>query len=207
MACGTLTFGYYGKLPCAGDFLRHGLSADFVTGWDAWMQRTLIAARETMGDAHWNTAYLCAPIWRFSMAPGLCGPQGAAGIMMPSLDRVGRRFPFCIAITTDMPPVAANLMLQPVAARLEAAALEMIDGDKSLAALKSRLERVSDLSPLPADFTGLGRDNGSVWVTTAAGQKRVMVLPQLPTSPMEAAALFDAAAPYWSHAQQTKHEA
>lgn len=202
-----MTFGYYGKLPFAGDFLRHGLSAAFVSGWDAWMQRTLLAARQTMGEAEWHRAYLCAPIWRFSIAPGLCGPLGAAGIMMPSLDRVGRRFPFCIAIATDLPPVAASLALQPVAARLETLALEMIDDDNSLAALRSRLEQISGLSPLPADATNLGRDIGSMWLTSAMDKQCAMLAPQLPVGPMQAAALFNSAAPYWRQAQLTKHEA
>ena len=31
------------------------------------------------------------PIWRFVLLPGLIGSNGWAGVLMPSVDRVGRR--------------------------------------------------------------------------------------------------------------------
>ncbi|WP_299611641.1 type VI secretion system-associated protein TagF [uncultured Tateyamaria sp.] len=201
-----MTFGYYGKLPFAGDFLRHGLSAAFVSGWDTWMQQTLIAASETMGDAHWQGAYLCAPIWRFSIAPGIFAPHGAAGILMPSLDRVGRRFPFCIATATDLPPVAAYVALQMVADQLEAIALEMIEANGGIAVLDARLAQLPALNSLP-HTARLGQGVGSLWIATVMDQARVMVAPQVPTRPAEAAALFDTDAPYWANAQLTHSEA
>ncbi len=42
-------------------------------------------------------AYLNAPIWRFVFGPNLCGSAPTLGVMMPSVDRVGRYFPFVIA--------------------------------------------------------------------------------------------------------------
>ncbi|WP_299705946.1 type VI secretion system-associated protein TagF [uncultured Tateyamaria sp.] len=200
-----MTFGYYGKLPFAGDFLRQGLSAAFVSGWDAWMQRMLIVASEMVGETHWQSAYLCAPIWRFSIAPGLLASHGAAGVLMPSLDRVGRRFPFCITAATDLPPVAAYLALHPVAERLEAIALDMIEGEGGPSILNARLAQLPSLSPLP-HAAGLGQGVGSLWITTIMDQARVMITPQVPTRPDEAAALFDPDASYWTSAALTGSE-
>ena len=42
-------------------------------------------------------AYLNTPIWRFVLGPGLCGPVPTLGVLMPSVDRVGRYFPLVIA--------------------------------------------------------------------------------------------------------------
>lgn len=200
-----MTFGYFGKLPFAGDFLRHGLSAAFVSGWDAWMQRVLLMASEAMGEIRWQGAYLCAPIWRFSIAPGVLASHGVGGVFMPSLDRVGRRFPFCIAAATELPPVASYLALQPVAERLEAIALDMIEGEGGLATLDTRLAQLPSLSPLP-HLEGLGQGVGSLWVATVMDQARVMLAPRVPTRPDEASALFDPDASYWTHAALTGSE-
>ena len=200
-----MTFGYYGKLPFAGDFLRHGLSAAFVSGWDAWIQRVLLMASETIGEIHWQDAYLCAPIWRFSIAPRVLASHGAVGVLMPSLDRVGRRFPFCIAAATGLPPVAAYLALQPVAERLEAIALDMIEEDSGLSTLDARLAQLPSLSPLP-HLASLGQGVGSLWVATVTDQARVMLAPQVPTRPDEAAGLFDPDASYWTHSALTGSE-
>ncbi|WP_299604707.1 type VI secretion system-associated protein TagF [uncultured Tateyamaria sp.] len=200
-----MTFGYYGKLPFAGDFLRHGLSAAFVSGWDAWMQRVLLMASETEGETRWQSLYLCAPIWRFSIAPGRLASHGAVGVLMPSLDRVGRRFPFCIAAATDLPPVAAYLALQPVAERLEAIALDMIEGEGGLSTLDARLAQLPSLSPLQ-HVAGLGQGVGSLWIATVMDQARVMLAPHVPTRPDEAAALFNPDASYWTHAALTGSE-
>ena len=189
------SYGYYGKLPFAGDFLRRGLSGAFISAWDAWLQRTMIAGREELGDEHWTMSYFSAPIWRFSIAPGLCGPHGMAGILMPSLDRVGRRFPFCIAAETDLPPMAANLALQPVVERLEAAALEMIEVGASQDILAARL---AALPPMAVVDPCIGPRHGSLWVAAGTDQPRALSLPAMPSGPSEAAALFDIEAPFWS---------
>ena len=42
-------------------------------------------------------AYLNTPIWRFVLGPNLCGAEPSLGVMMPSVDRVGRYFPLVIA--------------------------------------------------------------------------------------------------------------
>lgn len=94
----TTNCGYFGKLPIRGDFIQRNLDADFVSLWDEWLQRVISASRTTLGD-QWLNCYLVSPIWRYT----LCLDNGAkyAGIMLPSVDKVGRYFPFTISINLD----------------------------------------------------------------------------------------------------------
>jgi type VI secretion system protein ImpM len=188
-------YGYYGKLPMAGDFLRRRLSPEFTSAWDRWLQRIMVTARAHMGQARWSAAYPSAPIWRFSIAQGLLGPGGAAGIVMPSLDKVGRQFPFCIAAETDLSPLAANLALQPVADRLESLALAMLDEGAALTNLEGEL---ATLPPPAMVDPEINPQTGSLWVAAGTSSPRVLCLPALPTNGPEAAALFDLQAPFWA---------
>ena len=81
--------GFYGKVPVLGDFVTQRLPASFVKNWDTWLQNGLSASREELGD-NWLDIYLTSPIWRFAMREGACGATAWAGILMPSVDRVGR---------------------------------------------------------------------------------------------------------------------
>ncbi len=87
--------GCYGKLPGLGDFLSRRLDPTFVAVWDRWLQAGLQDSRAHLGQ-QWAECYLHAPIWRFALAPGLCGERAMLGILMPSVDSVGRYFPFSI---------------------------------------------------------------------------------------------------------------
>jgi type VI secretion system protein ImpM len=88
--------GLYGKVPAHGDFVRRGLPSSFVSPWDAWLAAGIAAARERLGP-HWEAAWDSAPAWRFALPPGMCGPDPVAGVMLPSQDQVGRRFPITLA--------------------------------------------------------------------------------------------------------------
>jgi type VI secretion system protein ImpM len=88
--------GWFGKLPALGDFASRRLPAGFVAAWDEWLQRGLLASREQLGAA-WLGVYLVAPMRRFWLAPGLLDERAWAGLMMPSVDRVGRHFPLTVA--------------------------------------------------------------------------------------------------------------
>src|SRR5664279_3439708 len=85
--------GWYGKLPTLGDFASRRLEADFIEPWDLWLGEGLQGQRESMGDA-WLDAYLQSPPWRFLLMPGVLPGFDAglivAGVLMPSVDRVGR---------------------------------------------------------------------------------------------------------------------
>src|SRR5262245_52564687 len=87
--------GLYGKLPSNGDFLRRRTSDAFVDRWDAWLQGCMAASRSALGE-RWLDVYLTSPAWRFACSAGACGPAPVVGVMVPSVDRVGRYFPLTI---------------------------------------------------------------------------------------------------------------
>jgi len=87
--------GYHGKLPAKGDFITRRLPRGFLDPWDGWLQDVIGGSKARMGEA-WLDAYLTSPIWRFALSAGLCGETAAAGVVMPSVDRVGRYFPLTI---------------------------------------------------------------------------------------------------------------
>ena len=88
--------GFYGKLPSQGDFVTRRLPWEFTSAWDDWLQQGMLASRATLGE-RWLELYLSAPIWRFQLAPGVCGPLGWRGLFFASVDRVGRYFPLTLA--------------------------------------------------------------------------------------------------------------
>jgi type VI secretion system protein ImpM len=96
-----LEIGFYGKLPSHGDFLRRRVSDAFVGVWDPWLQDCVAASRSALGD-RWLDVYLTSPAWRFAGAAGLCGPSPVAGLVVPSVDRVGRYFP--LTLVAALPP-------------------------------------------------------------------------------------------------------
>jgi len=102
------TPGFYGKLASRGDFVSRGLPQSFIGPWDSWLAAGLLAS-QSLGD-RWLNAYLVSPLWRFMVAPGVCGPQAAVGVVMPSIDRVGRYFPLTVAVLLDQDADPASVI-------------------------------------------------------------------------------------------------
>jgi type VI secretion system protein ImpM len=142
--------GLYGKLPCRGDFLQRRAPQDFVDVWDAWLQECIHESRERLQDS-WLETYLTAPVWRFVLTSGVCGEGTYAGILVPSVDRVGRYFPLTVLaqLAADDCPLALacgnrdwfesaeSLVLEA----LEAQALDFDTFDERIALLRERLDR------------------------------------------------------------------
>ncbi len=168
--------GLFGKLPARGDFVRLGLPGDFVAAWDGWLQQVIAASRARMGE-DWLPAFLEAPVWRFALAPGLCGAAAASGLWLPSVDRVGRYFPLTFAA---MLPVAAPAWLDAC----EAAGRAALEQDATPEEVLHRLPPAApdDAAAAPA---------GSLW--WSAGGPRVtarrLALPGLPGADQFAAML------------------
>jgi type VI secretion system protein ImpM len=153
-------FGAYGKMPALGDFFRLGAEREFVTPWDIWVQNTLLGARQALGP-RFEGCYMTAPIWRFSLPPGVAGTQGVVGVLMPSVDRVGRQFPLTLLAQTgyDEQAPLRNLIWQgPVLDRVEALALDALDD----AMTRERLaERLAPLGLRPMGIPSRIRTSGS----------------------------------------------
>jgi type VI secretion system protein ImpM len=92
--------GYYGKVPVRGDFVHAGFPRDFNDPWHDWQSRVIAGSRTIMGEA-WLDAFLEAPVWRFVLSGGLCGARAAIGLILPSVDKVGRYFPLTLAALSD----------------------------------------------------------------------------------------------------------
>ncbi len=133
--------GYFGKVATQGDFVTRRLPADFVSGWDDWLQAGMLYSQQQLGE-RWLAVYLNCPVWRFALAPGVCGAAAMAGVMLPGVDRVGRYFPLTVAA-----PMASG---QPMQAELfkradgwfstvEQLALSSLEGGFSLAGLDAAL--------------------------------------------------------------------
>ena len=88
--------GFYGKVPTHGDFVGQRLPRIFRDHWDAWLAEAVQTSRTLMGG-DWLPAYLSAPLWRFVVGHKVCGPKPMMGVVMASVDRVGRYYPLTIA--------------------------------------------------------------------------------------------------------------
>jgi type VI secretion system protein ImpM len=122
--------GFYGKIPARGDFIARRLEPEFLRPLDDWLQQSISTSRRQLQE-RWLPAYLEAPIWRFVIGSGLCGDAAAAGILMPSVDRVGRYFPLVLA--AGLPGCAAPIRLFETAeswfAQLEQMALSSLEDE------------------------------------------------------------------------------
>jgi type VI secretion system protein ImpM len=180
--------GVFGKIAGLGDFLRRDLPEGFERPWDAWLQAGLVASRAALG-ADWAARYSVAPIWRFALGPGLAGPGAAAGLVMPSQDRVGRFFPLTLVAPCPAERAAAALCDAPAFAALEAAALDTLEPDRGPAALEAALAR---LAP-PGGAAGPPL-SGSLWRAEAGSGPVTLRFPALPPAEAFARLLAPAAA-------------
>lgn len=94
--------GLFGKLPGHGDFVQRDLPGSFVRPWDEWLQRAVHGSRELVGE-RWLEYYLTSPIWRFALSTGVLDQHAWAGVLVPSVDSVGRYFPVTMAVRLPGP--------------------------------------------------------------------------------------------------------
>jgi type VI secretion system protein ImpM len=122
--------GFYGKLPCRGDFLRRRVPQEFVDAWDPWVQECISESWHQL-EERWLESYLTSPVWRFVLADGVCGTGAYAGVMLPSVDRVGRYFPLTIVArwNVDDSLVDAACLQQRWFEAAEALAVQALDAE------------------------------------------------------------------------------
>jgi type VI secretion system protein ImpM len=139
--------GWHGKLPTVGDFATRRLDPNFVATWDDWLSLGLEAARELTPD-QWPAAYLESPTWNFLLTPGfLPAPLDTEtwiGVLMPSVDKVGRYYPLTLASPikkipkneTEQSALWSWLLL------LTDAAIDALHDDWTIEALETELTRI-----------------------------------------------------------------
>lgn len=220
-------FGAFGKMPSVGDFFRLGVAPAFVQPWDEWIQRSMLAASEVLGQA-WDAHYMSAPIWRFCLSPGLAGPQKMLGVLMPSVDRVGRRFPLTLVapVSNEGSAILAHFRASETYHQLEDLALAALEDDMTRDRLEAALAEltvpvqqptapvrgsgqtmvltrgeVSDslVPDLAAGLMAQRYRTPSIWSTEIGGVPRMMVCEGLPDG-ANMQGLFNLHAALWTEA-------
>lgn len=168
--------GWFGKLPSHGDFLARRLPPAVRLCFDDWLQRGLLQSRADLGQA-WLPAWLASPLWRFVVAPGVCGEQAWMGVMMPSHDRVGRCFPLLLMTAADAAPLLADCLSvhEDWFVRLENLALSTLEEGFLLETLDTALTALGG-----APVNGHARACGAPSPAPLAGAWEVLRAGQLP---------------------------
>lgn len=224
----AMGFGAFGKMPSVGDFFRLTPPPGFVRVWDEWLQGLLLAGQGVHGP-YWDGYYMSAPIWRFTLAPGLAGAEKVIGVLMPSVDRVGRRFPLTLmaALPTPGPAGLDHLAETALFEQLEDLALAALEDSMTQEKLSQGLAKfvvptqrahpplrgaegcmvmTSARSPaalsclLAGDLLDQKIKGASLWTAILDGVPRLMICQGLPSG-NAAQGLFDLAAPIWSEAR------
>lgn len=152
--------GFFGKIPSHGDFISRRLPRQFIEPWDQWLQGGISASRGQLGQ-EWLNIFLVSPIWQFGLMPGLCGDEAWAGVMMPSVDKVGRYYPLTLASRIN--PAQLPWLFDPSCGWFDALsqlAFTSLDYDFDLLNFDTSLERLlisrflsdqvpADYSPVP----------------------------------------------------------
>lgn len=166
-----LQAGLYGKLPAYGDFVFRNLNSEFITPWDEWLQHFISGSQEQIGE-DWLNIYLTSPIWRFVLSPGVIDNNMWAGLMMPSVDRVGRYFPISIVkpFASNTSPVNFMLKQRDWFNALETHCLTALDGSIDVDELIAKVAEIEvtpqqnyqatyDLGEMGAMLFALSSDN------------------------------------------------
>ncbi len=191
--------GFCGKIPTRGDFVRAGLPRSFVDPWDDWLQRMLASSRAILGEA-WLPAWLEAPVWRFALMPGICGPEAALGLWLPSVDRIGRYFPLTVAaIIAEGDLTRIIVEGGGFLAAAEAAGRDAVASDLPPEALAAQV--AAAMAAPPADSgvdLPLHPVSAALWWTEGAPRvaSEAFASPAMPDE-VRFAAMLDASAPAW----------
>jgi type VI secretion system protein ImpM len=102
---------YFGKLPSRGDFVRSSAGSALIHSIDQWMSQTMALLAE---DTRWKIVYDDAAPVHFAIL-GSQSNAGLVGHMAPSQDASGRRFPFVMAASFEVPDPAGFVPCCPLA--------------------------------------------------------------------------------------------
>ncbi len=175
------TIGLYGKLPAYGDFIFRNLDSSFITPWDEWLQHFISGSQEQMGE-DWLDVYLTSPIWRFVLSPGVIDDKVWAGLMMPSVDRVGRYFPISLvkSFAANVNPVKFMQEQKNWFNEIEAYCLSALNGNMDADALVDVCREVdlSIMEDYQATFN-LGEMGPMLFALDADDEKLNQALPYI----------------------------
>lgn len=173
--------GWFGKLPGSGDFAQRRLDPDFTQHWDHWLQDGMAELRQRHAD--WLTHYLQAPVWQFMLGQDVLAERAWLGVLMPSVDAVGRYFPMTVVtpIEAGCSPQWAAWWWQRVGHSLLAALEQEDDVTRFEARLAQNLSAPApDSAAWPELPTAPLRDESVWWTMGHDAAPQVLRLAGLP---------------------------
>ena len=192
MQAASLAAVCFGKLPTHGDFVRHHVGGPDggrgLQALDTWLQRGLVQARRRLGVGFEAS---------FDAAPGICfvmdppaGDHVLAGVLRPSRDAAGRRYPFLVAVSIPRSRVDGRrlpswpLRYQAFFAEATALVADVVAQRLADEHLPDRLVRLSDHfdhTPILVDYEYRLRQArvwplwGRAWGASEDGRKYVLL--------------------------------
>lgn len=169
--------GWSGKLPMLGDFAHRRLPEAIVRSCDEWLSAGIAQSRTDLGPA-WLETYLSAPVWCFALAPRVLDGTWWIGVLMPSVDAVGRYFPLLVMKSTIALPTDASTLakLADWYGGVAEAALSTLQSLSTLEAFETQLasipwplREIGSPAPMPSDasnFRIIVRDS-QTWLNEA----------------------------------------
>lgn len=146
----------YGKIPTLGDFVHRGMNRRQIEAWDEWLQGCMSSARQNLGE-RWLDFYLEAPVWYFAAGAGNLGQETWVGVLIPSVDRVGRYFPFSVLRAFGAgTPLQAMRRAQGWLSAAEQLAMDCLDDRFETGDLEPRLAALPEpdlAAPIPSART------------------------------------------------------
>lgn len=155
--------GIFGKLPSHGDFIQRQLPNSFIVPWDEWLQRAVHGSRELLGE-RWLDYYLTSPIWRFALSPGVLDEHAWAGVLVPSVDSVGRYFPLTLACASSEQrnPFAVQISAESCYLQMSELAIEALQQGLLVDDLFERMPTMPE-GALNTSLSSIGRE--ALWVS------------------------------------------
>jgi type VI secretion system protein ImpM len=166
-------FGTYGKHPGFGDFIAGGFSDGLQAVLERWTATVLPPLKSAWGDA-WEARFDGCPVVGVWIGAAVSGAGAFLGAMLPSKDKVGRRFPLILgwegsfAAPFHDPGLTAGVV--PGIQR----ALAVGGGDGDARAFRARLAAASGPPPPevpPPSFWAARQDGNLVELLTDVGME------------------------------------
>lgn len=171
----------YGKHPAFGDFIGAGLPQPAQDQLEAWLNGMLADLRAGWAAA-WEASFDAAPALFFWIGGRVTGDAAMCGVMVPSRDKVGRRFPLLAGAFGNglLPPVMDPVMTLPAETLAQLAALDpdVAAGAAGILATLT-MDDAADEQPMDPTFWASrpDPDTAQLWADVAVtDQKRAAAL-------------------------------
>lgn len=112
MAQEILPAGCFGKIPTYGDFIRHGTGGSEIGELDGWIQQG-IAYCLRKDFYKWEEAFIQASPQYF-LFHTRDARKFFVGVLQPSVDAIGRIYPFLVFLEVDCLQFGNNITIAPI---------------------------------------------------------------------------------------------